>query len=123
MSYGTVEGVSLQAAYPYPQGPLASRISEAYAPAMTAASPATSVGVSNSISLEGGSRSGQPTFSMPAWQPYAYGKPAISSPEAYGHWYGSGLAENPQIEQGNAGTYGPPAGSGIYYPNVSQAGR
>jgi len=35
-------------------------------------------------------------------------------------WYES--AENSQVEQGNAGTYEAPAGSG-YYPNVSQAGR
>lgn len=125
MSYGTVEGVSLQSSYPYPQGHIAPRISEAYAPALTAsASSPTTSGGSSVMPLEGSSRSGQPTFSMPAWQPYAYGKPPISSAEVYGGWYSPALtAQNhANLEEGHeAGNFA--TSSGIYYPNASQAGR
>lgn len=117
MSYGTVEGVPQQTTYQYQHGPISPRISETYAPPLTvsAGSPVTSIGT-NAVPLEGGSRPGQPAFSMPAWQPYAYGKPPVSSAEGYGGWY-PGIAEQNQASLGEGNE------AGMYYPSASQAGR
>lgn len=123
MSYGTVEGISLQSPYPYPQGPIAPRISEAYAPASALTTSVTSQ-TKNPMPLDGVSRSGQPTFSMPAWQPYSYGKPPLSSAEAYGGWYGPALTEHNQtnLEEGTE-SRNFSSSSSIYYLNASQAER
>lgn len=121
MSYGTVEGVPLPSSYSYHHASIAPRVSETtYAPPLTASasSPASSVGT-NAVPLEGGSRPGQPAFSIPAWQPYAYGKPPSSSAEPYGGgaWYGTGVGEHNQANLGDGND------AGMYYPNASQAGR
>lgn len=119
MSYGRVEGPALQGSYPYQHGPLAPRVSQPYPPILSssASSPATRVGT-NVMPLE---RIGQPAFSMPAWQPYGYGKPPVSNAEVYAGWYSPGLAEHAQAsvgEEHQAGNF-----AAVYYPNASQAGR